>query len=57
MLKGNPKSTAEIIPADSVINTILAVAWFQSTRRKDAPAQVFNLTSNASRRLTWQSLG
>jgi len=56
VLKGNPKSTAEIIPADSVVNTLLAVAWYKSEKTRDTSAQVFNLTSNASRRLTWQSL-
>lgn len=56
-MKGNPKSTAELIPADSVVNTLLAVAWYKSTKAKDSTTQVFNLTSNASRRLTWQSLG
>ena len=61
VLKGNPKSTAELIPADTVVNTLLAVAWYQHARKSQSDVEssliVYNLTSNASRRLTWQSLG
>lgn len=58
MLKGNPKSTAELIPADTVVNTMVAVAWYQAARTSsDSSTRVYNLISNSSRRLTWQSLG
>ncbi|XP_067940421.1 fatty acyl-CoA reductase 1-like [Watersipora subatra] len=60
VLKGRAKSTAELIPADTVVNTLLAVAWHQhaskSSTGSTSPLQIYNLTSNASRRLTWQSL-
>lgn len=59
VLKGNPKSTAELIPADTVVNTLLSVVWYQYSNKSsvDSALSVYNLTSNASRRLTWQSLG
>lgn len=83
VLKGNPKATAELIPADTVVNALLAIAWYQHARKSvpspstGSPAgsslgspvgsnsglptgptlAVYNLTTNASRRLTWQGLG
>jgi len=58
VLRGDPNSAAELIPADTVVNAAIVTAWYQATKKETRKKiEVFNLKTNAGRILTWGQLG
>jgi fatty acyl-CoA reductase len=48
----NPKACADLIPVDTVINLMIAVAWYTATQRPNS-IMIYNCTSGLCNRISW----
>lgn len=53
---GNPKIIMDIIPVDTVVNTILTAAWHTVAYNQEK-IRVYNCTSGSINRIYWKDLG
>ncbi len=52
-LRSNEKSCIDLIPVDTVINLMIAVAWYTATQRPDS-VLVYNSSSGISNKITYK---